>query len=84
MYGTVDDWGYGYVDTRNIKGFFRNNKYKATDEDCVSIIRRMDLDADSKLTREEFLAGLRPQEPYSKMIVREQMAKKEELMRIKR
>jgi hypothetical protein len=44
----------------------------------------MDLDADSKLTKEEFLAGLRPQEPYSKMIVREQMTKKEELMRIKR
>jgi Ca2+-binding EF-hand superfamily protein len=84
VYGTVDDWGYGYVDTRNIKGFFRNNKYKATDEDCISIIRRLDLDADSKLTREEFLAGLRPQEPYSKMIVREQMAKKEELIRIKR
>jgi hypothetical protein len=44
----------------------------------------MDLDADSKLTREEFLNGLKPQEPYSKMIVREQMAKKEELIRIKK
>jgi len=59
VYGVVDDWGYGFVDTRNIKGFFRNNKYKATDEDCVAIIRRMDLDADSKLTKEEFMNGLR-------------------------
>ena len=83
VYGVVDDWGYGFVDTRNIKSFFRNNKYKATDEDCVAIIRRMDLDADSKLTKEEFLSGVRAQEPYSKMIVREQMAKKEQLKRIK-
>lgn len=42
------------------------------------------MDADSKLTREEFLAGIKPQEPYSKMIVREKMAKKEELLRIKK
>lgn len=84
VYAAIDDWGYGFVDARNLKGFFRNNKYKATDQDCVAIIRRMDLDADSKLTREEFLAGIKPQEPYSKMIVREKMAKKEELMRIKK
>lgn len=43
----------------------------------------MDLDADSKLTKEEFILGLKPQEPYSKMIVREREAKKEELKRIK-
>ena len=71
VYGAVDDWGYGFVDARNLKSFFRNNKYKATDEDCIAIIRRLDLDADSKLTKEEFLNGLKAQEPYSKMIVRE-------------
>jgi hypothetical protein len=84
VYASIDDWGYGFVDARNLKGFFSKNKYKATDEDCVAIIRRMDLDADSKLTKEEFLAGIKPQEPYSKMIVRERMAKKEELDRIKK
>jgi hypothetical protein len=60
LYATVDDWGYGFVDSRNLKSFFRNNKYKATDEDCIAIIRRLDLDADSKLTKEEFLLGLKP------------------------
>lgn len=59
VYATIDDWGYGFVDSRNLKSFFRNNKYKATDEDCVAIIRRLDLDADSKLTKEEFLNGLK-------------------------
>jgi hypothetical protein len=44
----------------------------------------MDLDADSKLTKEEFLDGIKPQEPYSKMLVREKMNKAEELKRIKR
>jgi hypothetical protein len=51
VYNCIDDWCYGYVDSRNLKSFFRNNKYIATDEECVAIIRRMDLDADSKLTR---------------------------------
>lgn len=31
VYAAIDDWGYGFVDARNLKGFFRNNKYKATD-----------------------------------------------------
>jgi hypothetical protein len=44
----------------------------------------MDLDADSKLTREEYLMGIKPQEPFSKMLVREEMARKEELMRIRK
>ncbi len=79
----VDDWGYGYIDIRNLYRFFKNNRSKATEEDCIAIIRRLDLDADSKLSKEEFLAGIRAQEPYSKMIVREKMARKEEMDRIK-
>lgn len=59
VYNSIDDWGYGFVDASNLKSFFRNNKYKATDEDCIAIIRRLDLDADSKLTKEEFIIGLR-------------------------
>jgi len=60
IYKAIDDWGYGFVDARNLKSFFRNNKYNATDEECIAIIRRMDLDADSKLTKEELLEGVRP------------------------
>mgnify|MGYP001567764964 FL=1 len=84
VYKSIDDWGYGFVDTRNLKGFFRNNKSKATDEDCVAIIRRMDLDSDSKLTKEEFLNSIRPEEPYSKMLIRERINKVEEIKRAKR
>ncbi len=76
-YAAIDDWRYGYIDVRNLYRFFKNNRSKATEEDCVAIIRRLDLDADSKLSKEEFLAGIKAQEPFSKMIVREKMAKKE-------
>ena len=75
----VDDWGYGYIDIRNPYRFFKNNRSKATEEDCQAIIRWLDLDADSKLSKEEFLQGIKAQEPFSKMIVREKMAKREEI-----
>lgn len=50
----------------------------------MAIIRRMDLDADSKLTKEEFVEGIKPQEPYSKMLIRERMNKEEEKARAKK
>mmetsp|Transcript_23466 Transcript_23466/g.17933 ORF Transcript_23466/g.17933 Transcript_23466/m.17933 type:complete len:170 (-) Transcript_23466:219-728(-) len=59
VYTAIDDWGYGFVDARNLKSFFRNNKYKASDDECIAVIRRMDLDADSKLTKEEFVEGIK-------------------------
>ena len=67
-----------------MKSFFRNNKFSATDDDCVAVIRRMDLDADSKLTKEEFVEGIRAQEPFSKMIIRDEMNKVEEMKKAKK
>jgi Ca2+-binding EF-hand superfamily protein len=49
-YKAIDDWGYGFVDPSNLKGFLRNCKHLATDEECCAVIRRMDTDGDSKLT----------------------------------
>lgn len=59
LYNTIDDWGYGYVDQRNLKGFFRRNKSNAEDDELIAIIRRLDLDADSKLNKIEFVSGLK-------------------------
>lgn len=36
----------------------------------------MDLDADSKINKDEFLEAIRPQEPFSKMLVRQRIAKR--------
>jgi len=64
--------------------FFKNNRAsKVTEADCLAIIRRLDLDADSKLKKEEFLQGVKAQEPFSKMIVRDKMAKREEIEKAK-
>ena len=35
----------------------------------AAIIRRLDLNADSKLGRDEFIEGIKPAEPYSKVEV---------------
>ena len=37
----------------------------------MSIIRRMDLDGDARLTKQEFISGLIPDEPYSKLVKRQ-------------
>ena len=43
-----------------------------TDEQLMMVIRRLDLDADARLNREEFLEGLKPEQIYSKALKREQ------------
>lgn len=47
-------------------------------EDNAAIIRRLDLDCDSKLCREEFMKGISAQEPYSKMMIRAKLKREEE------
>lgn len=60
IYKAIDDWGYGFIDSRNLKTFFRNFNHLASDEECVAIIRRMDTDGDSKLSQQEFLESIKP------------------------
>lgn len=42
----------------------------ANGKDVLSIIRRMDVDGDARLTRDEFIRGLLPDEPFSKLVKR--------------
>ena len=66
----VDDWQYGFIDKKNLKSFLRKHNYIATTAECMAIIRRLDVDADARLCKNEFMAGLRPEEPYSKAMKR--------------
>ena len=66
----VDDWQYGFIDKKNLKSFLRKQNYIATTAECMAIIRRLDVDADARLSRQEFADGLRPEEPYSKALKR--------------
>jgi Ca2+-binding EF-hand superfamily protein len=53
-----------------LKSFLRKHGKIASNEEVLSIIRRMDLDADARLSKKEFIEGIKPEEPYSKMMKR--------------
>lgn len=65
-FGTIDDFNLSYVDFSNLKRFMKKNGYIPTNKDLAAIIRRLDLNADSKLNKDEFIEGIKPVEPYSK------------------
>jgi len=51
------------LNSRNIQSFLRLNGFYATDSEIVAIIRRLDVDADQRITYDEFIEALRPQLP---------------------
>ena len=67
----IDDWSYGFIDKKNLKSFLRKYGQVATTKEVMSIIRRMDLDGDARLSKQEFISGLMPDEPYSKLVKRQ-------------
>ncbi|CAI2362581.1 unnamed protein product [Moneuplotes crassus] len=64
---TIDDWNYNYIDFSNLKRFLKSTGHIATNKELAAIIRRLDLNADSRLSFEEFDEGIKPIEPYSKV-----------------
>lgn len=55
MFREIDDWGYKYIDYKNLKRFLNFKMgVSANDQHVIAIIRRFDLDADAKLTLKEF------------------------------
>jgi Ca2+-binding EF-hand superfamily protein len=58
-YKCIDNQNIMYVDLKCFENFFRRLKQKGiTDDDIVSIIRRLDLDSDGKLRKDELLKGI--------------------------
>lgn len=72
-FDVIDDWKYGFIDRKNLKSFLRKHNYVASTSECMAIIRRLDLDADARISRQEFEEGVRPGEPYSKTMKRTQI-----------
>lgn len=69
-FDAIDDWKYGFIDKKNLKSFLRKHNYLASTAECMAIIRRLDVDADARLSKNEFMAGLKPEEPFNKTIKR--------------
>ena len=65
-YKNLDDCNFGFIDTSNLKRFLVKCCIYASDALLIAIIRRMDLDADARLSRREFFDGIQPQENFTK------------------
>jgi hypothetical protein len=79
----LDTINYGYIDSKNIKQVFVANKRLIGDEYCMAIIRRFDTDGVPRLTHAEFISGLAPLEPYSKVLVKEKVEQRKQNMELK-
>ena len=65
-YKVLDDCNFGFIDTSNLKRFLVKCCIYASDALLISIIRRMDLDADARLNKREFFDGIQPLENFTK------------------
>ena len=66
LYGNIDDCNFKFIDTSNLKRFLVKCCIYASDALLIAIIRRMDLDADARLSNKEFMDGVQPIENFTK------------------
>ena len=59
---TIDAGNIGFIELKTLDGYFKRNQIKGiTMEDNAAVIRRFDLDGDSKLRIEAFEKGIETQ-----------------------
>ena len=58
--------GFKFVDTCSLNRFLHKCGIAEKQSRIIAIIRRLDLDADARLSYSEFLEWLKPQEAYTK------------------
>ena len=58
----VDERNEGEINLDNLRAFLKRAGHYPTEEQVVSVIRRLDLDADSCVSYAEFAEGIKPQE----------------------
>lgn len=51
---TIDNRGEGFLEYNNIMNFCRMNSYRASESEIIAIVRRLDIDADQRITFNEF------------------------------
>lgn len=59
----IDQQRHGYIDFESIRKFLSKFKKDVKKSDVAAIIRRLDLDADGKITFREFSHGITPEYP---------------------
>lgn len=66
LYHEIDDCNFRFIDTCSLKRFIIKAGLRAPDAILIAIIRRMDLDADARLSKREFMDGVQPIENFTK------------------
>lgn len=56
----LDELGYKYINDANLQIFLRKMGHQVKKRELVAILRRLDLDGDSKISFTEFTEGLKP------------------------
>ena len=51
---TIDNRGEGFLSYNNLMNFCRMNSYRPTESEVIAIVRRLDADADQRITFNEF------------------------------
>ena len=59
---TIDNRGEGVLNYNNIMNFCRMNSFRASEAEVIAIVRRLDVDADSCVTFQEWNEMLQNQE----------------------
>jgi Ca2+-binding EF-hand superfamily protein len=64
-FNAVDDLRLGHIESRHVDSFLRKNGHNALESELIAIIRRLDVDADQKITFSEWSDAMRPVNPPS-------------------
>ncbi|CDW85220.1 ef hand family protein [Stylonychia lemnae] len=59
----LDELKYNFINEANLKIFLRNMGHQVIKKELVAILRRLDLDGDSKISFQEFAEGIKPVSP---------------------
>lgn len=51
---TIDNRGEGFLNYNNIMNFCRMNSWRASESEIIAIVRRLDIDADQRITFNEW------------------------------
>ena len=57
----------GFIEHRHVADFLKKNGHYATESELIAIIRRLDVDADQRVTFDEWVEAIRPTQPSSSL-----------------
>lgn len=58
----IDSLNEGCINPDNLRAFFKSSGHYPTEDEIMALIRRLDFDADAKLSYEEFCEAIKVQE----------------------